>query len=123
MASDSRVLLRLPSPFNLSVQFQTAYRWRKLRKIEDKVRALQERLCKLVENEESTNSATSSQCGPALARPARCPLAAVRPSVGQACLAGPRGLPSWPGSSGQLPDRRRQFRPPASPTAPNLHFF
>ncbi|XVE76118.1 hypothetical protein DITRI_Ditri12bG0147600 [Diplodiscus trichospermus] len=37
----------------------TVYRWRKLRKTEDRVRALQERLRKLVENEESSTSATS----------------------------------------------------------------
>ncbi|OMO89336.1 hypothetical protein CCACVL1_07905 [Corchorus capsularis] len=42
----------------------TAYRWRKLRKTEDKVRALQERLRKLVENEESANSATSVRKAP-----------------------------------------------------------
>ncbi|KAK8299214.1 hypothetical protein V6Z11_D05G307800 [Gossypium hirsutum] len=35
----------------------TIYRWRKLRKTEDRVRALQERLRKLVENEEAANSA------------------------------------------------------------------
>ncbi|KAJ1438982.1 hypothetical protein SESBI_02757 [Sesbania bispinosa] len=35
----------------------TAYRWRKLRKTEDRVRTLQERLRKLVEAEESANSA------------------------------------------------------------------
>lgn len=35
----------------------TAYRWRKLRKTEDRVRTLQERLHKLVEAEESTSSA------------------------------------------------------------------
>ena len=40
----------------------TAYRWRKLRKTEDRVRALQERLRKLVESEES--SATSVQKNP-----------------------------------------------------------
>ncbi|TKY66109.1 hypothetical protein E2542_SST08975 [Spatholobus suberectus] len=34
----------------------TAYRWRKLRKTEDRVRTLQERLRKLVEAEESTSS-------------------------------------------------------------------
>ncbi|PIN09399.1 hypothetical protein CDL12_18013 [Handroanthus impetiginosus] len=33
------------------------YRWRKLRKTEDRVRVLQERLRKLVETEQSTNSA------------------------------------------------------------------
>lgn len=37
----------------------TTYRWRKLRKTEDRVRALQERLKKLVENEGSANSAAS----------------------------------------------------------------
>ncbi|XWS24774.1 hypothetical protein CRYUN_Cryun27aG0013100 [Craigia yunnanensis] len=42
----------------------TAYRWRKLRKTEDRVRALQERLRKLVENEESANSATSIRKAP-----------------------------------------------------------
>ncbi|CAK9167266.1 unnamed protein product [Ilex paraguariensis] len=35
----------------------TTYRWRKLRKTEDRVRALQERLRKLVEAEESASSA------------------------------------------------------------------
>ncbi|XP_047333022.1 uncharacterized protein LOC124936558 [Impatiens glandulifera] len=34
-----------------------AYRWRKLRRTEDRVRVLQERLRKLVESEESSNSA------------------------------------------------------------------
>ncbi|XP_020204498.1 uncharacterized protein LOC109789868 [Cajanus cajan] len=34
----------------------TAYRWRKLRKTEDRVRSLQERLRKLVEAEESSSS-------------------------------------------------------------------
>ncbi|XP_043723390.1 uncharacterized protein LOC122670534 [Telopea speciosissima] len=38
----------------------TTYRWRKLRKTEDRVRALQERLRKLVEAEESANSAAPS---------------------------------------------------------------
>ncbi|XVF30086.1 hypothetical protein REPUB_Repub16aG0026800 [Reevesia pubescens] len=42
----------------------TAYRWRKLRKTEDRVRALQERLRKIVENEESANSATSVRKAP-----------------------------------------------------------
>lgn len=37
----------------------TTYRWRKLRRTEDRVRGLQERLRKLVEAEESTSSATS----------------------------------------------------------------
>lgn len=36
------------------------YRWRKLRKTEDRVRALQERLRKLVETEESAGSATAT---------------------------------------------------------------
>lgn len=35
------------------------YRWRKLRKTEDRVRVLQERLRKLVETEESASSAAS----------------------------------------------------------------
>ncbi|KAL5178329.1 hypothetical protein HKD37_08G023912 [Glycine soja] len=35
----------------------TTYRWRKLRKTEDRVRTLQERLRKLIEAEESTSSA------------------------------------------------------------------
>ncbi|OMO99874.1 hypothetical protein COLO4_13057 [Corchorus olitorius] len=39
----------------------TAYRWRKLRKTEDRVRALQDRLRKLVENEESATSAQKAQ--------------------------------------------------------------
>ncbi|KAJ4977603.1 hypothetical protein NE237_008383 [Protea cynaroides] len=38
----------------------TTYRWRKLRKTEDRVRALQQRLRKLVEAEESANSAAPS---------------------------------------------------------------
>ena len=42
----------------------TVYRWRKLRKTEDRVRALQERLRKLVENEESANSAKSVRKAP-----------------------------------------------------------
>ncbi|KAJ4715378.1 Transmembrane protein [Melia azedarach] len=37
----------------------TTYRWRKLRKTEDRVRALQERLRKLVQPEESASSASS----------------------------------------------------------------
>ncbi|GLU06725.1 hypothetical protein SLE2022_237260 [Rubroshorea leprosula] len=41
----------------------TAYRWRKLRKTEDRVRALQERLRKLVE-EESANPTTPVQKAP-----------------------------------------------------------
>ncbi|XP_055962279.1 uncharacterized protein LOC130014485 [Mercurialis annua] len=36
----------------------TAYRWRKLRKTEDRVRALQERLRKVVESQESAASTT-----------------------------------------------------------------
>lgn len=36
------------------------YRWRKLRKTEDRVRALQERLRKLVDTEESAGSATAT---------------------------------------------------------------
>ncbi|GAB4843644.1 hypothetical protein Ancab_013609 [Ancistrocladus abbreviatus] len=43
----------------------TTYRWRKLRKTEDRVRALQERLRKLVEAEESTSSAASTEKAPA----------------------------------------------------------
>ncbi|XWS21928.1 hypothetical protein CRYUN_Cryun30bG0098800 [Craigia yunnanensis] len=42
----------------------TVYRWRKLRKTEDRVRALQERLRKLVENEESSHSAKSVKKAP-----------------------------------------------------------
>ncbi|XVE76146.1 hypothetical protein DITRI_Ditri12bG0150000 [Diplodiscus trichospermus] len=42
----------------------TVYRWRKLRKTKDRVLALQERLRKLVENEESANSATSVRKAP-----------------------------------------------------------
>ncbi|KAB2031417.1 hypothetical protein ERO13_D05G287900v2 [Gossypium hirsutum] len=42
----------------------TIYRWRKLRKTEDRVRALQERLRKLVENEEAANSGTSVKKAP-----------------------------------------------------------
>ncbi|KAL5999058.1 hypothetical protein ACLOJK_010008 [Asimina triloba] len=34
----------------------TAYKWRKLRKTEDRVRALQERLRKLVESEQASSS-------------------------------------------------------------------
>ncbi|TXG51469.1 hypothetical protein EZV62_023993 [Acer yangbiense] len=37
----------------------TTYRWRKLRKTEDRVRGLQERLRKLVESERSTSSTGS----------------------------------------------------------------
>ncbi|KAL0290500.1 UNVERIFIED_CONTAM: hypothetical protein Sangu_2571800 [Sesamum angustifolium] len=37
------------------------YRWRKLRRTEDRVRALQERLCKLVEVEKSPNSAAGTE--------------------------------------------------------------
>ncbi|KAG9440042.1 hypothetical protein H6P81_020207 [Aristolochia fimbriata] len=39
----------------------TTYRWRKLRKTEDRVRVLQARLRKLVEAEESSVKVTSSQ--------------------------------------------------------------
>ncbi|GAB4851322.1 hypothetical protein Ancab_030716 [Ancistrocladus abbreviatus] len=39
----------------------TTYRWRKLRKTEDRVRALQARLRKLVEAEETASSATSAE--------------------------------------------------------------
>ncbi|KAJ6775133.1 CALCIUM/CALMODULIN-REGULATED RECEPTOR-LIKE KINASE 2 [Salix purpurea] len=39
--------------------YGTAYRWRKLRKTEDRVRALQERLRKLVETQEGSSSAKS----------------------------------------------------------------
>ncbi|XP_068655592.1 uncharacterized protein [Aristolochia californica] len=42
----------------------TTYRWRKLRKTEDRVRVLQERLRKLVEAEESSAKITSSQGAP-----------------------------------------------------------
>ncbi|KAI3445100.1 hypothetical protein Pfo_001765 [Paulownia fortunei] len=37
------------------------YRWRKLRRTEDRVRVLQERLRKLVETEQSTNSAAVTE--------------------------------------------------------------
>lgn len=37
------------------------YRWRKLRKTEDRVRVLQERLRKIVEAEQSTNSAAVTE--------------------------------------------------------------
>ncbi|EYU38254.1 hypothetical protein ABFS82_02G113800 [Erythranthe guttata] len=40
------------------------YRWRKLRKTEDRVRGLQERLRKLVEAEKSTSSATVTEQSP-----------------------------------------------------------
>ncbi|KAJ8762938.1 hypothetical protein K2173_023067 [Erythroxylum novogranatense] len=40
------------------------YRWRKLRKTEDRVRALQEQLCQLAENEEHANSASSIKRSP-----------------------------------------------------------
>uniref|UniRef100_A0A2N9ER99 Uncharacterized protein n=1 Tax=Fagus sylvatica TaxID=28930 RepID=A0A2N9ER99_FAGSY len=40
------------------------YRWRKLRKTEDRVRVLQARLRKIVEAEESTNSSTSVKKAP-----------------------------------------------------------
>lgn len=43
----------------------TAYRWRKLRKTEARVRTLQERLRKLVEAEESANSAKAVEKGSA----------------------------------------------------------
>ncbi|TXG69466.1 hypothetical protein EZV62_004401 [Acer yangbiense] len=39
----------------------TTYRWRKLRKTEDRVRGLQERLRKLVESEQSASSTGSVQ--------------------------------------------------------------
>ncbi|OMO84797.1 hypothetical protein CCACVL1_10646 [Corchorus capsularis] len=39
----------------------TAYRWRKLHKTEDRVRALQDRLRKLVENEEAATSVKKAQ--------------------------------------------------------------
>ncbi|KAL4336126.1 hypothetical protein GQ457_07G019160 [Hibiscus cannabinus] len=42
----------------------TIYRYRKLRKTEDRVRSLQERLRKLVENEESANPGTSVRKAP-----------------------------------------------------------
>ncbi|KAL3498063.1 hypothetical protein ACH5RR_040795 [Cinchona calisaya] len=41
-----------------------AYRWRKLRKTEDRVRVLQERLRKLVEAEESASSAITEKAPP-----------------------------------------------------------
>lgn len=41
----------------------TTYRWRKLRRTEDRVRVLQERLRKLVEAEESASSVSSVQKG------------------------------------------------------------
>ncbi|KAK4414521.1 hypothetical protein Salat_2865100 [Sesamum alatum] len=37
------------------------YRWRKLRRTEDRVRVLQERLRKIVEAEQSTNSAAATE--------------------------------------------------------------
>uniref|UniRef100_A0A6N2LAA7 Transmembrane protein n=1 Tax=Salix viminalis TaxID=40686 RepID=A0A6N2LAA7_SALVM len=40
------------------------YRWRKLRKTEDRVRALQERLRKLVETQEGSSSAKSVEKAP-----------------------------------------------------------
>ncbi|KAJ0092069.1 hypothetical protein Patl1_26073 [Pistacia atlantica] len=39
----------------------TTYRWRKLRKTEDRVRALHERLQKIVKNRESASSTTSDK--------------------------------------------------------------
>ncbi|MBA0721318.1 hypothetical protein Golax_008877 [Gossypium laxum] len=59
-------------PASLSELVQERYRkikehaetWRKLRKTEDRVRALQERLRKLVENEEAANSGTSVRKAP-----------------------------------------------------------
>ncbi|XP_024928894.3 uncharacterized protein LOC107416463 [Ziziphus jujuba] len=45
----------------------TTYRWRKLRKTEDRVRGLQERLRKLVQAEESTGSAASVEKVPPFA--------------------------------------------------------
>uniref|UniRef100_A0A5B7C1I6 Transmembrane protein n=1 Tax=Davidia involucrata TaxID=16924 RepID=A0A5B7C1I6_DAVIN len=42
----------------------TAYRWRKLRKTEDRVRVLQKRLRELVEAEESATSSTVTNKGP-----------------------------------------------------------
>lgn len=48
------------------------YRWRKLRKTEDRVRVLQERLRKLVEAEEATNSSTSvAKAPPSADKPPR----------------------------------------------------
>ncbi|KAK4567069.1 hypothetical protein RGQ29_003060 [Quercus rubra] len=41
-----------------------AYRWRKLRRTEDRVRVLQERLRKLVETEESASTAKSVEKAP-----------------------------------------------------------
>jgi hypothetical protein len=43
------------------------YRWRKLRKTEDRVRALQERLRKLVETQEGASSARSVEKAPSSA--------------------------------------------------------
>lgn len=42
----------------------TTYRWRKLRRTEDRVRVLQERLRKIVEAEESVSSTSSLQKDP-----------------------------------------------------------
>ena len=42
----------------------TTYRWRKLRKTEDRVRVLQERLRKLVETEEGASSTKSVEKAP-----------------------------------------------------------
>ncbi|KAJ4824592.1 hypothetical protein Tsubulata_007147 [Turnera subulata] len=52
-----------PDTSNPAASFQelVVERWRKLRKTEDRVRALQERLRKLVENQEGASSATSTQ--------------------------------------------------------------
>ncbi|KAF6165910.1 hypothetical protein GIB67_012807 [Kingdonia uniflora] len=44
--------------------FWTAYRWRKLRKTETRVRDLQEQLRKLVESEESAATSTSTVTAP-----------------------------------------------------------
>ncbi|KAL3500186.1 hypothetical protein ACH5RR_039352 [Cinchona calisaya] len=46
-----------------------AYRWRKLRKTEDRVRVLQERLRKLVEAEESASSTVAKKTSPSTDKP------------------------------------------------------
>ncbi|PON93518.1 Transmembrane protein [Trema orientale] len=52
----------------------TTYRWRKLRKTEDRIRVLQERLRKLVEAEESSASGAASSASSSSAKNARPPV-------------------------------------------------
>ncbi|KAJ9146569.1 hypothetical protein P3X46_028815 [Hevea brasiliensis] len=50
----------------------TTYRWRKLRKTEDRVRALQERLRKLVDSQDSATSSTLEKAPPSIDK-SKCP--------------------------------------------------